>query len=170
MARQSAQQPERIDDLEKREAVEVCVPRADLADAVFAHQNSGVRVMNEVAGQLRHLVNEVLCDIGVPRRRHQYAQTWRGKERQYELPCRWRRPRTPHDARMGRNPQEFVDNRPRHVPRVRSRATLFEPLATRRVMGRSGVRRIHENVGIDDEQLSVFHGPVQHVAVGDVDQ
>ena len=47
--------PQRINHGQKRKAVEVGVAGADLADAVFAHQNRGVDVVHKVAADFREL-------------------------------------------------------------------------------------------------------------------
>ena len=46
--------------------MEVGVPRANPPNAVFAHEDRGMGVMEEVAGQMGKLGKDLPCHLGVP--------------------------------------------------------------------------------------------------------
>ena len=46
--------------------MEVRIPGADPEHAMLAHENGGVRVVNDIAGEPRKLVDDFFCDVGVP--------------------------------------------------------------------------------------------------------
>lgn len=58
--------PQRINHGQKRKAVEVGITGADLADAVFSHQNCGVDVVHKVATDLGELSQCQRQQIEVP--------------------------------------------------------------------------------------------------------
>jgi len=47
--------PQRIDYFEKRETAEVGIARADLSDAVFAHENGGVGIVKDISCEIGQL-------------------------------------------------------------------------------------------------------------------
>jgi len=61
---------ERVDRLDKRETVEVGIPRLDPTDAVLVHQHGGVCVVHEVSRDARKIVlpNEAAGGHGTRRR------------------------------------------------------------------------------------------------------
>lgn len=58
--------PQGIDYCQKRKSVEVGVAGADLADAVFSHQNRGVDVVHKVAADFEKLSQCQRQQIEVP--------------------------------------------------------------------------------------------------------
>ena len=46
--------------------IEIGVAGANSPDAVFTHKNGGVRVVEQIAGKMRQLQNDLLRDVGVP--------------------------------------------------------------------------------------------------------
>lgn len=98
--------------------MEVRVPRADPAYAMLAHEHDRVRIMEQISRQTRMLADDLLGDIRVPRRRREHAEPRGGEQGGGEGPGLRCAPRAPHDARMGGDAQEFVQDRPGDVPRV----------------------------------------------------
>jgi hypothetical protein len=46
--------------------IEIGVAGANSPDAVFTHKNGGVRVVEQIAGKMRQLQNDLLRNVGVP--------------------------------------------------------------------------------------------------------
>lgn len=57
---------ERIDYFEKGEPVKIGIPCADLPDAMLAHENGRVRVVQDIAGKMRKLRYHQTCNFGMP--------------------------------------------------------------------------------------------------------
>jgi hypothetical protein len=55
-----------IDNFEERELIEIGVAGANSSDAMFTHKNGGVRVVEQIAGKMRQLQNDLLRNVGVP--------------------------------------------------------------------------------------------------------
>lgn len=55
-----------IDHLDEGKPMKVCVPGANPPNAVFAHQDCGVGVMQEVAGQVGKFGKDLSGHLGVP--------------------------------------------------------------------------------------------------------
>ena len=72
--------PQRIDDLEKGEAVKIGVPCDDTADAVFAHQYCRMEVMHLVAAQVGRLFQGVSQHRGMAFSRSKHSQTRRSMQ------------------------------------------------------------------------------------------
>ena len=58
----------RIDDFQKRKSVETGIARGDATDAMLAHQDRGMHVMEYVAGQVREFRNDLSGNFRVPLR------------------------------------------------------------------------------------------------------
>ena len=112
----------RIDHFEERELIKIRIPCADSSDPVLAHKNGRVRVVEQVAGEMRQLRNDVSGDIGVSLGRDESGEAWRGEQRHDELPRRRRAPRSPHDAGVSCYAHELVQDPPSSVPGVGSHA------------------------------------------------
>jgi len=57
---------QRINHLEKRKSMEVSIPGTNPMDAMFAHQDCGMGVVQEVAGQMGKLGKDLSGDLGMP--------------------------------------------------------------------------------------------------------
>ena len=57
--------------------MEIGVPGANPANAVFAHEDCGTGVMEEVAGQMRKFRKDLSGHLGVPRGRDKHTQSRR---------------------------------------------------------------------------------------------
>jgi len=77
-----------IDHFEERELIEIGVAGANSSDAVFTHKNGGVRVVEQIAGKMWQLQNDLLRDVGVPSCRDKNCEAWRGEQRRNEIPRR----------------------------------------------------------------------------------
>src|SRR5208283_3191394 len=72
---------------------------------------------------------------------------------------------------MSGHSQKLVKNRPTRVPSVRLQALALKPRARRSMEWRISVRSVDQDIGIDEEQsLSAFHGLVQRVPIGNINQ
>jgi len=56
---------QRIDDFKKGKLVEVCVPRANSPDSMFAHEDCGMRVVDEIPCQVGKLFDDLRSDFRV---------------------------------------------------------------------------------------------------------
>src|SRR5262249_11712422 len=90
----------RINHLEEWELMEIGIPGTDSSDPVFAHENSGMRIVDQIAGEVRQLQNDLFGDIGVSLRRDENREARRGEQRHDELPRRRRAARPSHDPRV----------------------------------------------------------------------
>jgi hypothetical protein len=90
----------RINHLEEWELMEIGIPGTDSSDPVFAHENSGMRIVDQIAGEVRQLQNDLFGDVGVSLRRDENGEARRGEQRHDELPRRRRAPRPSHDPRV----------------------------------------------------------------------
>jgi hypothetical protein len=98
----------------------VCgISRADSRDSVFAREDGRVRVVYQVAGQVRQLRDDLSRDISVSLCRDENANARRREQRRDELRSGRCAPGAPHDAWVGSHAQKLVDNR---LGRVRGRA------------------------------------------------
>ena len=55
----------RINHLKERELIEIGIPGANPSDPVFAHENSRMRIVEQIAGEVRQLQNDLFGDVGV---------------------------------------------------------------------------------------------------------
>ena len=150
--------------------IKISIPCADSSDPVLAHENGRVRVVEQVAGEMRQLRNELSCDIGVSLGRDENGEAWRGEQRHDELPSRWRTPRPSHDPGVCCYAHKLVKDAPRGVPGIGSHALALEPAPAGAVKLRIGISSVNQHIGIDSEQLATFHGLVKRLAVGNIDQ
>jgi hypothetical protein len=118
-----------IDHFEERELIEIGVAGANSPDAVFPHKNGRVRVVEQIAAQVRQLQNNLFGDVGVSLRRDKNCEAWRGEQRRNEVPRRRCAPRPSHDPRVGCHAQKLIENRPGGVPSIRSCPLAFESVA-----------------------------------------
>jgi hypothetical protein len=76
----------RIDNFQKLELIEIGIPSADPPNAVLAHENCGMRIVQQVAGEVRQLQNDLFGDVSVPLGRDKDSETRRGEERRHKFP------------------------------------------------------------------------------------
>jgi hypothetical protein len=141
----------RIDHFEERKLIKIGIPCADSSDPVLAHENGRVRVVEQVAGEMRQLRNELSCDIGVSLGRDENGEAWRGEQRHDELPRRWRAPRPSHDPGVCCYAHKLVKDAPRGVPGIGSHALALEPVAAGAVKLGIGISGVNQYIGIDSE-------------------
>jgi hypothetical protein len=140
-----------IDYFEKRELIEIGVAGANSRDTVFAHKNGGVRVVEQIAGKVRQLQNDLFGDGGVPFGWDKNCKAWRGEQRGNEIPSRRCAPWPSHDARVGCHAQKLIEDRPSGVPCIRSRPLAFEPVAAGGMKLRVRIRGVDQHIGVDGE-------------------
>src|SRR5262249_43925019 len=109
-----------INDIEKRKTVKVGISSANLPDTMLTHDDGRVRVVQQVACEVRSFSENLLRDHRMSLRGYQYAETWGGKDRLDEAPSLRDVPGLAHDPRMGCHAQEFVENRPGRIPGIRA--------------------------------------------------
>ena len=56
-----------------QELIEIGIPGADPSDPVFAHENSRMRIVEQIAGEVRQLQNDLFGDVGASLRRDRTA-------------------------------------------------------------------------------------------------
>jgi len=66
--RSDALRLQRVNDFHKRKAMEVRIAGTDSPDAVLAHENGGMRVIEQIARQMRKLPDDLCGHIRVPLR------------------------------------------------------------------------------------------------------
>jgi hypothetical protein len=108
--------------------IEIGIPRADSSNPVLAHENSCVRVVEQVR-EMRQLRNDLPGDIGVSLGRNENGEAWRGEQRHEELPRRWRAPRPAHDPGVGCYAHKLVKDAPSREPGIGSHPLALEPVA-----------------------------------------
>lgn len=131
--------------------MEVSIAGTDPPDAVLAHENGGVRVMEQIACQMRELFDNLCGHIRVPLRGYQDTESGRGEQRRDEVPCCRRIPWASHYAWVSRNAQEFVQNGPSRIPGIRMHSLAFEPVSACAIKRGVMVGSIYQHIGIDDE-------------------
>jgi len=142
---------DRVDNFEKREAVEVCIACADLPDSMLTHEDGCVRVVKQIAREVRQLYDDLPSHGRVPLSWDQSTESGRGEESLDEgprFPCV---PRPSHDSRMSCHAQELIQDRPGNIPSVRPPSLTFEPVATGSVERRVAVGGVNQNIGVNDE-------------------
>jgi hypothetical protein len=55
-----------IDDLEKGKSMEVRITGADSPDAMLTHEDGSMPIVEEIAGKVRKLCEDLSCHLGVP--------------------------------------------------------------------------------------------------------
>jgi hypothetical protein len=129
--------------------IEIGVACADPPNAVLAHENRRVRVMQQVTGNMRQLQNNLSGDVGMPVRRHKNSEAWRSEERGHKLPRRWCGPGPSHYPWMRCDAQKLIEYSPRGVSCIRLRALAFKPVAARDMELGINIRGINKHVGVD---------------------
>lgn len=130
--------------------MEVAVAGAYLTNAVFPHEDGGVGIVENISRQMGRLLDHLGGDFGMALGRDEHAEPGRVQKRGDESPSVANIPRLAHHPWVGRHTQELIDDRPRAVPRVDTCPSPLEPVATFSVKPRVGIRRVDEDVGIDD--------------------
>ena len=121
----------RIDDFQEHELIEIGIPGADSPDAVLAHENCGVRIVQQIASKVRQLQNHFAGDIGMTMGGGENGEAWRGEQCRYEFPRCWGAPRPSHDPWMRCNAQKLVKYSPGRVPSVRPPPLALKPVPAR---------------------------------------
>jgi len=151
--------------------MEVGIPGTDLANAMFAHEDCGMGVMEDVARQVRKLGKNLSSHLTVPRGRGQHIQPRRVEQGRHKLPRLLHAPRLPHYAWMSGHSQEFIQNRPSRVPSLRPAALALEPCASHGMEGRISVSSIDQDIGVDyNHRLPSFHCLIQRLPIRNIDQ
>jgi hypothetical protein len=141
----------RVDDFKEGEPVEICIPGADSPDSVFPHKDGRVSVVQEIAGQVRNSFDDLPGDLDVSLRRDKHIEAGRGEKGSDELPCFRDVPWLSHYPRMSCNSQKLIKDRPGGVPGIWASALGFKPAPAGGVIRRIPVRRVNQDVGVNDE-------------------
>src|SRR5881227_3730469 len=70
-----------INNLKERKSAKVGVSRADLPDPVLAHENRSVRIVEQVAGDVRQFGQDLGGDVSMPLSRDENSQSRRSQQR-----------------------------------------------------------------------------------------
>lgn len=140
--------------------MKVGIARDNPTDAMLAHENRCVSVVEEIAREMRKLSDDLRGNLGVSLRRDEDTKAGRGVQRRDEVPGRLCAPRPPHHPRVGAHAQELIQDRPRGIPGIRAHSLAFKPVAAGGMERRVCVSSVHQHVRIDDEQLPPFDGLV----------
>jgi hypothetical protein len=108
----------RIYYLQKFESVEISIASADSTDAVLPHENGCVRVVHEIAGDVRQFRKDLFSDLGVSLRGNENTKPGRGHERSYKFPRIRYAPGPAEHSWVGGNAEKFVQYRPSRVPSI----------------------------------------------------
>ena len=131
--------------------MEIHVAGADAADAVFAHEDRGVSIVEQIArdsGNLCQYLSGNLCMLlGL----NQDRESRRRQQRGHKLPCPGRVPWPSHHSGMSGDPQEFIHDRPSRVPGFRALSLPFEPVTAGAVKWRIDVGSINQHIRVYDE-------------------
>ncbi len=65
--------------MEKRKSVKIGIPRANLLDAMLAHENGRVRIVENIAGKMRQFLKDVARDVRVALCRDKNVEARRGE-------------------------------------------------------------------------------------------
>lgn len=114
--------------------MEIGIERIDPPDAVFAHEDRGLRIVAEVPPEIGHIVQNFGDDCRMARCRDEKIQSWGREQRLDETPGRCGRPGlTKHPTVCG-HAQELVDDTPGQVPNRRAPSPFIYQLAAIRMM------------------------------------
>ena len=151
--------------------MEVGVSGTNPANTMFAHEDCGVGVMEQVAREMRKLGKQLPSHLRVPRGGNNYTQSRRVEQARHKLPRLLHAPRPSHYAWMSGHSQKFIEDGPSGVPSLHAVALALEPCASHSMEGRISVSSIDQDIGIDEDQcLPAFHRLVQRVPIGNIHQ
>jgi len=141
----------RINDFQEYELIEIGIPGADSPDAMLAHKNSRVSIVQQIASEMRQLQNHFAGDVCMTLSRDENGEAWRSEQRRYEFPRCWGAPRPSHHPWMGCYPQKLVEYPPGRVPSIRPRPLAFKPVAAGDMKLRVSICGINQHISIDYE-------------------
>lgn len=119
----------RIDDFEEWKTLEMGVMGVDSSNSMLSHENRGVRIEYEIAGNPWDRCNRLFEYFLMPWSFLEDSCGRRSERGIEKRPGLADRKRSGEDARVRRYPQEFVDNAPCQVPRLRPAAPFREKSA-----------------------------------------
>jgi hypothetical protein len=144
----------------------------DSAHAVLAHQGNGVSVVHYIAGEFGHFGQELFQYVGLSVSRNEQAETRRGKYGFQEHPSFGGRPRFMQHTGMRGYAQEFVNDRPGRIPRVRLAALCLQPAVACGMEWRIAVRGVNQYIGVYDQHAGdrSIHRVIERIAICDIDE
>jgi hypothetical protein len=129
---------------------------------VLTHENSRVCIVQQIAGEIWQLRNDLSGDFGVSLCRDEYGEAWRGEKRQDKLPRRQCALRPPHDPNRKVSPKWCTMHPVAPVGAQANRDRAHE-IASRR-------RRRKSAHWCRRRALTTLHGVVQRVAIGNINE
>jgi len=85
-----------VNDFQKGKPVEVRIPGADAPNSVLAHEDGCVRVVKQIAHQVRKLRDNLPGHLCMSLCRDEDTEPGRGEQRRNEVPRCWRTPWPAH--------------------------------------------------------------------------
>jgi hypothetical protein len=131
--------------------VKVGISSADLPDSVLAHEDGCMRVVEQIAREVRNFSDNLLRDHRMLWRRYQNVEAWRGKQCLNKVPGLRYVPRSSHHPRVGCNTQEPIQDRPGRVPGIRAYSLALQPATAAGMERRIGVGGLYQNVRVYKE-------------------
>jgi hypothetical protein len=131
--------------------MEIRVAGTDLPEAMFTHEDRRVRVVQQIAREMRKLRDHLLCHHCMSLCRHKDAETWRTYECCDELPSIRRTPGSSHYLRVSGHPKELIKDRPSRIPRVGTSTLALKPFTAGSVERRVAVGGVNQDIRVDDE-------------------
>jgi hypothetical protein len=78
----------RINNFNKWEAVEIRIPGTNPPDAMLSHENGRVSVVEEIAGKIGKLGDDLASHISMTLCGRENSKAWRGEQRRHKVPRR----------------------------------------------------------------------------------
>jgi len=94
---------------------------------MLTHKDGSMGIVDEIAGKVGNLGDDLSCHFSVPLRRDQDAETGGSKQGYDELPGPGYVPWPAHDPGVSRHPEELIQDIPGGVPGIGSTALTFKP-------------------------------------------
>ena len=154
-----------INHVDERKTMKVRIAGHNASDAVFAHQDGGMGIVQDVALQIGQLHECRAQYLGVTVGRQQHRCRRCGEHGIDELPGDRCCPGFAEHSGMSADTQKFVDDVPSQIPRRCLHPPLLKSRAARLVKVRIAVGGIDQNIRINDEHSALVHRLEQSIAI-----
>jgi hypothetical protein len=110
-----------------------------------------MRVVEQIACQVRKLLDNLRGDIRVSWRGDEDTQAGRGEHCHHEVPSCRHIPWPSHHSGVGGHAQELVQDRPSGIPGIGTPPLVLKPIAACGMKRRVFVGSVYEHIGVDDQ-------------------